>query len=103
MHLFMEVVTFPAAWILCDILGIFIKYERAHVVLISFRPATDICLTVIGNHVFLLEIQKKLLLGVEEERNKEFQLSHFHHNVDTVKLFHDFLLPLLIKKDFPLL
>jgi hypothetical protein len=57
MHLFMEVVTFPAAWILCDILGIFIKYEQAHVVLISFRPATDICLTVIGNHVFLLEIQ----------------------------------------------
>jgi hypothetical protein len=36
MHLFMEVVTFPAAWILCDILRILIKYERAHVVLISF-------------------------------------------------------------------
>ena len=57
MHLFMEVVTFPASWILCDILGILIKYERAHLILISFRHATDICLTVIGNHVLHLEIQ----------------------------------------------
>jgi hypothetical protein len=30
-------------------------------------------------------------------------LSHFHHDVDTVKLFHDLLLSLLIEMHFSLL
>ena len=96
MHFFMEVVSFAAALIVCDILGKFIKYEWARFVLLTFRQATGICQTVIADHVLLLEIQKKLLFGVEEEGYKEFQLTQFSHDVDTVKLFDDLLLSLLI-------
>lgn len=103
MHLFMEVVSFTAALIICDILCKFIKYEWARFVLLTFRSAAGICLTVISNHVLLLEIQKKLLLGVEEERYKKFKLTHFRHDVDTVKLFNDLLLSLLIEVHFSLM
>ena len=55
---------------------------------------------VVGNQVFLLEIQQKLLFRVQLKRNKKFKLPQLGHDVHTVELLDDLLFSFLVKLHF---
>ena len=54
----------------------------------------------VGNQIFLLEIQQKLLFRVQLKRNQKFKLPQLGHDVHTVELLDDLLFSFLVKLHF---